>query len=282
MTAAPDPALPLLARLARLADCARSDGFACINARHEHGVQSVDVPRPQLAILLQGTKQVRCDGHALHLQPGDVLLVTRACRMDVVNVPDPHSGLYQTVIVPLCEEVLAAARGLWREMLPPAGDAVAAVALPPLGAELVRWQDALTDAHYAEARLSLTALVIDLCRQGHGALLLPPQPSLASELRALVAAQPARDWQSRDFEEAFGLSGATLRRRLAEEHTGLRELVADARLAQAMELLYTTRLPLKSVAARVGYRSVGSFSRRFQARYQLDPALIGNAARAAA
>ncbi len=275
---------PLLARLARLADCARSEGFACINARHEHGAQSVDVPRPQLAILLQGSKHVRCDGQALQLQPGDLLLVTRACRMDVVNVPDPHSGLYQTVIVPLCAEVLAAARGLWQEPLPPAEGAVAAVSLAPLGDALVRWQDALTAARYAEARLSLAALVLELCRQGHGALLLllPPRPSLASELRALVVAQPARDWQSRDFEQAFGLSGATLRRRLAEEGTGLRDLVADARLAQAMELLYTTRLPLKSVAARVGYRSVGSFSRRFQARYQLDPALIGNTTPAAA
>ncbi|MDG2525952.1 AraC family transcriptional regulator [Stenotrophomonas sp. HITSZ_GD] len=282
MNAASDPVVPLLARLARLAECARSEGFACINARHEHGVRSVDVPRPQLAILLQGSKRVQCDGQALQMQPGDVLLVTRACRMDVVNVPDPHSGLYRTVIVPLCAEVLAAARGLWQETLPPAGGAVASVALAPLGEELVRWQDALAEGRYAEARLSLAALVLDLCRRGHGALLLPPLPSLASELRARVAAQPARDWQSRDFEQAFGLSGATLRRRLAEENTGLRELVADARLAQAMELLYTTRLPLKSVAARVGYRSVGSFSRRFRARYQLDPALIGNAARAAA
>jgi transcriptional regulator GlxA family with amidase domain len=35
--------------------------------------------------------------------------------------------------------------------------------------------------------------------------------------------------------------------------------------------------PVKTVAARVGYRSVASFSRRFSERYGLDPARIGNA-----
>lgn len=43
-----------------------------------------------------------------------------------------------------------------------------------------------------------------------------------------------------------------------------------------MGLLYTTRLPLKTVAARVGYRSLGSFSKRFVERYGLEPAAIGN------
>ena len=92
----------------------------------------------------------------------------------------------------------------------------------------------------------------------------------------LVAAQPGRDWQSRDFEEHLGISGATLRRRLAGERLGLRELVGDARLAHAMQLLYTTRLPLKTVAARVGYRSLASFNRRFLDRYGMEPSAIGN------
>jgi len=274
------PLTSALARLSQLADCARSEGFACVSARHEHGAQSVDIERPQLAILLQGRKQVHGPGGSTWLQPGDVLLVSRACRIDVVNVPDPHSGLYQTVIVPLCDEVLGAARSLWREPLPAAGEAFAVLELAPLAAQLEQWQGALTQAHYAEARLALVALVLECCRRGHGDLLLPPEPSFATELRGLVAAQPARDWQSRDFEDAFGISGATLRRRLAGERTSLRTLVTDARLAQAMALLYTTRLPLKTVAARVGYRSAGSFSQRFQARYGLDPASIGNAARA--
>jgi len=107
-------------------------------------------------------------------------------------------------------------------------------------------------------------------------MLLPPAPSIAAQMRELIAAQPLRALRSRDLEDSLDLSGATLRRHLADERTSLRELLVDARLAHAMELLYTTRWPLKTVAARAGYRSTRSFSQRFQQRYGLDPASIGN------
>ena len=47
--------------------------------------------------------------------------------------------------------------------------------------------------------------------------------------------------------------------------------VTEARLAHGMQLLYTTDLPLKTVAARAGYRSAASFSRRFAEQYGLAP-----------
>jgi len=113
--------------------------------------------------------------------------------------------------------------------------------------------------------------VLAWCRQGHGNLLLPQAPSLGEQIRDRIAAEPARDWQSRDVEDQFALSGATLRRRLAAERTSLRQLLTEARLAHGMTLLYTTDLPLKTVAARAGYRSAASFSKRFAEQYGLAP-----------
>lgn len=266
----------LLAEMASLADCQRADGYACITARREHGAFSVDIAQPQVAILLQGRKQVRCAQQSLAFVPGDLFLITRRCRIDVVNIPDPHSGVYLSAIVPLCAEALAAARVLWNEPLPGPGDALGKLSLEDHGQTLRQWRHALEQARYTEARLALASLVVAFCRRGHGSLLLAPEPSLGERIRDLIAAQPERDWQSRDFEQQLGVSGATLRRRLASEQTSMRELIADARLAHAMNLLYTTRLPLKTVAARVGYRSLGSFSKRFAARYGLDPGAIGN------
>lgn len=266
----------LLDDMASLATCARADGYACVTARREHGASSVDIPQPQFAILLQGRKQVACGTQSLTFVPGDLFLITRRCRIDVVNIPDPHSGVYLSAIVPLCSEALAAARVLWNEPLPEAGDALARLSLDDHGDTLRQWRHALEHARYTEARLALAALVLAFCRRGHGSLLVPPEPSLGERIRDLIAAQPERDWQSRDFEAQLGLSGATLRRRLANEQASVRELIADARLAHAMNLLYTTGLPLKTVAARVGYRSLGSFNKRFAARYGLEPAAIGN------
>ncbi len=276
MSAPIDTTTSLLATLASLADCQRADGYACITARREHGASSVEIPQPQFAILLQGRKQVRTAQQSLEFAPGDLFLITRRCRIDVVNIPDPHSGLYLSAIVPMCAEALTAARALWNEPLPEAGDALARLPLAEHGATLLQWRQALEHGHYTEARLALASLAVAFCRRGHGSLLIPPEPSLGDRIRDLIAAQPERDWQSRDFEAQLGLSGATLRRRLASEHSSVRELITDARLAHAMGLLYTTRLPLKTVAARVGYRSLGSFNKRFAERYGLEPAAIGN------
>lgn len=276
MSAPIDTTTSLLTTMASLADCQRADGYACITARREHGASSVEIPQPQFAILLQGRKQVRTAQQSLEFAPGDLFLITRRCRIDVVNIPDPHSGLYLSAIVPMCAEALTAARALWNEPLPEAGDALARLPLAEHGATLLQWRQALEHGQYTEARLALASLAVAFCRRGHGSLLVPPEPTLGERIRDLIAAQPERDWQSRDFEAQLGLSGATLRRRLASEQSSVRELITDARLAHAMGLLYTTRLPLKTVAARVGYRSLGSFSKRFVERYGLEPAAIGN------
>lgn len=68
-----------------------------------------------------------------------------------------------------------------------------------------------------------------------------------------------------------GLSGPTLRRRLASEATSLRAVIADTRMDEGLHLLMTSSLPVKTVAARVGYSSVGSFSRQFAERYGTEP-----------
>lgn len=277
MNVSQDPGQAVLARLLALSGCQRAEGYACITARREHGVKSVDIEQPQLAIVLQGRKRVNSATQALDFAAGDLFLTTRRCRLDIVNVPDDATGLYLTLTVPLCEQVIDAARLLWADPVVREGEAIARLPAAEVAQELLQWCTALQDGHYIEARLAMTALVVTLCRRGHTALLVPPPPRLAAQVRQAVAAQPQRDWQSRDFEDLLGLSGATLRRRLAGEGTSLREVIADARLAHAMELLYTTRWPVKTVAAKVGYRSAASFVRRFHDRYGLDPARIGNA-----
>ncbi|MCL7715064.1 helix-turn-helix domain-containing protein [Stenotrophomonas mori] len=276
METGPQPAAALLAQLATLADCPRAEGYACVTARREHGASSVEIPHPQFAILLQGRKRASVAGKRLELAPGDLFLVTRRCRIDVVNLPDPHTGLYLSAIVPLCSEVLAAARALWSGPLPGPGDTLTRLPLAAHGTPLLHWRQALERGDYTGARLALAALTVAFCNQGQGGLLVPPAPSLGDRIRDLVAAHPDRAWQSRDFEAHLGLSGATLRRRLAAEGAPLRTLVGDARLAHAMQLLYTSRLPLKTVAARAGYRSLSSFNRRFAERYGMDPSAIGN------
>lgn len=271
-----DPTQDILADLRALTLCERAEAFACIVARREHGARSVDIDRPQLAVVLQGRKRVRCGANEWEFAPGDLFLTITRCALDVVNIPDTASGVYLTLAIPLCEEVLDAARLIWAAPVTQSDAKIAHLGLSVVRDDLLRWCAAIRADRASDARLALTALLLRLCHQGYAAILAPPPPSIAAQVREIVSAQPARHWRSRDFEDALGCSSATLRRRLAIENTRLRDVIASARLASAMQLLYTTRWPVKTVAARVGYRSTTSFVRRFTERYGLEPARIGN------
>ncbi|TYF58942.1 helix-turn-helix transcriptional regulator, partial [Enterobacter hormaechei] len=97
------------------------------------------------------------------------------------------------------------------------------------------------------------------------------QPSLAMKIRQMVADKPAHPWSAAEIEDLTGLSGPTLRRHLASESTSLRSVIADARIAEALRLLMTSTLPVKTVAGRVGYNSLSSFSKQFSERYGIEP-----------
>lgn len=254
-----------------LADC------IMVKARVEHGVRSADILQPTLAVLLEGEKGVRCPDGEWVLRPGLLNVMCAGARMDVVNRPDPVTGRYLTLLVPLCEEVLAAARLLWGTPVggSSTGPMLRCVAVKDFSGEMVAWSEALLRADHAAARVALVSLVIGLARQGMMRLLFPPAETLAQRIRRHVMATPDRDWQSRDVEALLGMSGATLRRHLAAEETSLRELLVDVRMGIALNMLYGTRLPLKTVAARVGYRSPDGFARAFRARYGLEPSQLG-------
>lgn len=270
--------MPLMQQLVQQAANGQGNGHAlCITARAEHGVHSVDLAHALLGVVMDGTKQVRCGDVALQLAAGQMLAVRAGARLDAVNRPDVASGRYCTLGIPLCEEVLAAARLLRGDaVLQAHGTAVAAFGPDIFAHHLYTWAQALLQNRYAAARTALVALVIAIGEQGMDSLLYAPPPTLAAQIRAAARQQPARAWQSRDFEALLGLSGATLRRRLAAEGTSLRLVLQDARLACALDLLYTTHLPLKTLAAKVGYRSAESFAKAFELRYGLAPADIGN------
>lgn len=264
----------LLQRLEQLAERGDAGHHACIRAHRSHTLKALEIAQPTLAILLRGRKRARAPGVDLEFGRGDLMLVSRRCRLDVEHRPGAGHG-YLSLVVPLCEEVLDAARRLWQAPLQQAGPTLARYPAADWRSHLTVWADALQAGRDGQARGALTGLVIALCDAGHGALLSAPPPSIADHIRRLVSADPARAWQTRDFEPALGISGATLRRRLAAERTSLRDVLRNARLARALELLYTSRLPVKTIAARVGYRSPGSFARRFAARYGLHPSALG-------
>lgn len=263
---------------------------SCIrgSVRAAHAVRAVDVLQPTLSIVMEGCKTVHCRDGDWQLRPGQMLVLCGGARLDARHQPDARTGRYRVLMIPLCDEVLGAARLLWGTPVPVRPDASAPhgsgdtlgpwirpVPVADHEAVLQRWGQSLLQGDYAGARAALVSLLITLAQTGMMRLVLPGQNTLSQQVRAHVMAAPAQDWQSRDVEHLLGMSGATLRRHLAAEGTSLRELLAEVRLGLSLDLLYGTRLPLKTVAARVGYRSPDAFVRAFRARFGLEPSQLG-------
>ena len=244
-------------------------------ALREYSLRAIDIDQPALIIPLRGQKTFAQGPAATQIGPGHYLMLHRPVRGTVQNLPE--HGDYRAWCVPVPWRVIQLARELLAAHAPP----------PPPGPG---YSSGKVDLLYPELRQLLAALaraddpcawdhallgvLLALHRAGDDQFRLAHDLSVAARIRLLVAGAPARAWSSADIEEQLHMSGATLRRRLAEEGTSLRNVLRDARLHHGVALLQTTRRPLKAIAAACGYRSVPSFSRQFAARFGIEPHVL--------
>lgn len=245
-------------------------------AQQSYRLHAVSCDLPLLIVPVSGTKKLHTAGKHWTCRPGQFLMMHRAMLADIENVPDAHTP-YRAWVLPFNWEVVELAR----KLLPPQPHAredaapVSVGDIAMLGAALLAYsEDGQTDTTLRDYRL--LGVLLALHRAGHGQFLQAQDPSLSARIRLAVAEAPAQDWQSARFEAMFGLSGATLRRRLSAEGTTLRTVLQDARLHAGLLRLQNTRKPVKAVAQDVGYRSLASFRRNFIERFGLDPAQVAN------
>lgn len=248
-------------------------------ALQSYRLHALDIDQPALVVPLAGTKILTEGQASAKLRPGRYLMIHRALRCTVENIPE--HGDYRAWCIAFPWRVIDLARSLLSAHAPPpppgpnhtSGDLAALhAALRHLLAVLGAGADPGSTDH------ALLGVLLALHRQGDDQFRLAQDLSVAARIRLLVGGAPGRDWCSADFEERLHMSGATLRRRLAEEETSLRIVLRDARLHHALALLQTTRRPLRAIALACGYRSLPSFARQFEARFGVDPFAVAGTA----
>ena len=247
-----------------------------VSAMQPYTLRVAAVDQPMLIVPLRGQKRVIAEQGDVSVGIGQYLMLHRGFKGAVRNLTD--DGLYQAWCIVFPWHVIGLARTLLdTHTLPPApGAALGTGTLAPLGEALQRLVDAVKSGDGVLRDHALLGLLLALVRGGESQFRLAQDPALASRIRLLVSSAPARAWSSPDVETQLHMSGATLRRRLAAEHTSLRVLVREARLDHGLYQLQTTRRPLKSVAHACGYRSVPSFCRQFAERFGVDAATVAN------
>lgn len=274
----------LITRLKARLETADAPGpFLSARAGNAYCLRSIRTSGPFISLVLKGRKRIHHDAEVYEAVPGNVAVVSAACCIDVENIPDAKSGEYLAALMVLPESVLSITRALLDTQpvasAPPTTDDSPCniVPLETIGSEVAQCVELGTTTTLPRLNHALLGLLLKLHESGVTRFLRPVRPRLADSISTILAADPAREWRSTDVESHLAMSGATLRRQLAAEQTSLRQILTETRLGQALQLLQSTRLPVKTVAARSGYRSVSSFVRRFHERYGVEPSRVANA-----
>ncbi|HEX7635486.1 MAG TPA: helix-turn-helix transcriptional regulator [Noviherbaspirillum sp.] len=260
-----------------------------IVAQRAYRLRALAIDQPALILPLAGTKRVELGTARAQLAAGEFLMIHQAIRLQVENIPPAHTGkAYCAWAIPFPWRIVELARALLNAHSVPAAYAplphgsnrplsFSSGSIAGLLPTLKQLLELLTSSNASDAALidhALLGVLIALARNGHSHFLLASDPSVSARIRLLVASAPEREWNSADFEEVLHMSGATLRRRLAEENSSLRALLREARLHHGLVLLQTSRKPLKAIAQACGYRSAPSFTRNFIDHFGVEPSAI--------
>lgn len=118
------------------------------------------------------------------------------------------------------------------------------------------------DEHTAAMTQQMCADLVDARQSRSG---------LAGRVRDIVVAQLRPPPSLPDVAALLHMSPRTLRRRLADEDTNLRQLIDEVRATLAAELVAGGRLTVSEVARRLGYVEASSFSQAFRRWYGVSP-----------
>jgi AraC-like DNA-binding protein len=180
-------------------------------------------------------------------------------------------GLFDKLTVPIAEDMndCDIVQQAYRMMLDE-------IANPGLGSR------ALTSALMKACLLMVVRRFLERPSSDHSLIGALAEPQLASAV-ACVLDNPAAPHTVASLAGHAGMSRATFARKF-KSGFGLSpmEFVAKTRLHHAAELLRSSKLPIKAIAASIGFSSRSHFSRAFQRGYGSDPSAFRAANAAAA
>jgi AraC-like DNA-binding protein len=232
--------------------------FAFVTRKRER-IAGAAFSRTSIVAIVEGAKDVITMGRHFRFPAGTVLVLPGGWRGDVVNDPDPQSGVYRAVLMDF-PDVLArrAASAFAPARMPSRFD----LPLDPILAGAIHHAgEGIASGGLPQALIEHRVLEVLMILAMRGAL--PALSGTTEEaVRLLVRWQSDRQWTADTIASELGTSNATLRRRLAGEATSLRKVLVSERIALAEAMLAEDGASLHEAALATGYRS----SRRFADR----------------
>ena len=229
--------------------------------RERERIASCSFSQVSIVAILEGSKEIVSMGRQRYFSAGTVLVLPAGWNGDVVNDPDPQTGVYRAIFITFPKDLTRRAA----KAFPPAQIASQAdLPLDPLLAAAINHAgEGIAGGDMPIPLIEHRLLEILMVLGMRGAL--PGSPETTAEaVRALVRWQPDRAWTADLIAAELGTSNATLRRRLSREGASLREVLTSERVALATTLLAEDGLSLREAALATGYRSPRRFADRLR------------------
>ena len=234
-------------------------------------VARMRVPFPLIGIILSGVKEIWIGDHRQCLGPGEVFVMPANLDLEVVNIPDTRSGRYESLVVEVSQVPLELNGMSFPRPVPPVQSNIRVRLTEELVESLAHAARALGTADHAAQLASLRLMEVLVLLSEDPAARPLFQASLEERLRWLVLAEPTRRWTSLEIGRALGLGASTLRRRLADRGTSLREVLSSVRMGVAYRILMAGDGNISDATTAAGYVSRSHFIRRFQSVYGVPP-----------
>jgi len=231
-------------------------------------LRNVPVYTAAIVRIERGGKQLKWRDGQLRFGPENWLLVPANQRLTFINEPD--NGYFRSCLLALLEkpspELLSESTVHWNNpvFVP---DARMKFGFDTLIEGQRQGLDESALRHYLHGFYQLLS--------GAGVLhqLFPGRKlSLSEQLCRYFATDPAAPYSQEEICRHFGLSKATLTRRLTEEGAGFRQLLADVRMGHALVLMQRQPLTQLELALGCGYQSERRFAERFREHFGITPA----------
>lgn len=232
------------------------------------------IENPVLIYVERGIKTVRWSGGEYLIRAGDAIAVAGGQSLDVTNKL-AEDGSYRAYWLVWDDALIAAQADNHSEL------AIIRHAQPMIAGTqdfreaLKRAIQAVEDDRIpisiASHRLQEILLWIGMhgCRFEQSSAL-----TMGIKVRRLIGQDFAREWNAPSVASLFAMSEATLRRKLADEGTSLSQILVDARMSFALQLLQSTTQPVVQIALSVGYQTPSQFAFRFRDRFGFPPTAI--------
>ncbi|UYY57125.1 AraC family transcriptional regulator [Sphingomonas sp. S2-65] len=231
---------------------------------------------PAVVVVLSGTKEIWHGDVAQAFPAGVPFVIPAGMNFDMVNIPDPASGRYESICITVDDVLRQALRSNLRhlpvtgripdrldvELSPALVEAYghAASALSGIGVVAV----AETLARYRVLEVLLLVAVTPVA----GVLMAVGR---REQVEAIIYADPSHPWQVGEVAAELGIGASTLRRQLAGAGASFREVLLSVRMRAAGALLGSSGYSVMQAAQAAGYASRSHFSRRVQAVHGKTP-----------